>query len=182
MSIEHEDGLGGSIIILEHGTTTAPMRMRMRMPKGMGPPAPECHPAQTEDFKILRGTLDLGIIDGKRVRLNAGDTYHMPAGVYHLPANGGDGELEFEALLSPGLESADMFTALYTAMREHRGLGRFALVATVFVHYARVIHFRAPIRTVMKVTAAIARIFGTGVPNVQAPQLAEKRHPNSARV
>jgi quercetin dioxygenase-like cupin family protein len=160
MSTRHEDGQGGSITILEHGSATAPMRFRMVMPKGVSPPAPESHPSQTEDFKVLRGTLDLGVVNGKRVVLNAGETFLLPAGVYHLPANGGDDELEFEGVLTPGLESGDMFTGVYTAFREHRGLGRFARLSIVFRRYTKAIQFKAPVRAVMTVVAAIARGFG----------------------
>ena len=160
MSTKHIDGQGGSITILEHGSTTAPMRFRMIMPKDVGPPAPECHPSQTEDFTVLRGTLDLGTVDGERVVLNAGDTFHLPKGVYHLPANRGDCELEFEAVLTPGLESGDMFTDLYAVLRGHRGLGQFARVSMVFRRYANSIHFKAPVRAVMSVVAAIARLVG----------------------
>ncbi len=160
MSAKHEDGQGGSITILEHGSTTAPMRFRMIMPKGVSPPAPECHPSQTEDFTVLRGTLDLGIVDGAHVVLKAGDTFHLPMGVYHLPANRGDDELEFEAVLTPGLEAGDMFTDLYAVMREYRGLSQFVRASIVFRRYTNTIHFKAPVRAVMKVVTAIARLCG----------------------
>ena len=145
------------------------MRFRMTLPKDMGPPAPECHPSQTEDFTVLRGTLDLGVIGGKRVVLKAGETFHLPAGVYHLPANGGDGELEFEAVLTPGLESGAMFTDLYAVLSEHRGLAQFARVAIVFRRYTKAIHFKAPVRAVMSVVAAAARLFGMRTPPAPAP-------------
>jgi hypothetical protein len=161
MSTKHEDGQGGSITILEHGSTTAPMRFRFIVPKGgTRPPAPECHPSQTEDFTVLRGAFDLGVIDGKRIILKAGDTFHLPAGVYHLPANGGDDEMEVESVLTPGLESGDMFTDLFAVLRAHRGLAQFARVSVVFRRYATSIHFKAPVRAVMIVAAAIARLFG----------------------
>lgn len=159
-SSKHEDGHGGSITILEQGGVNAPMRARMVMPKGLGPPAPECHPSQTEDFTVLRGTLDLGVIDGKHVVLRAGESFHLPAGVYHLPANGGDDELEVEAVLTPGLESAGMFGDLFTAMREHQGIARFAHVSMVFRRYTKVIHFKAPVRAVMTIVASVARLVG----------------------
>jgi mannose-6-phosphate isomerase-like protein (cupin superfamily) len=160
MSTKHEDGLGGSITILEHGSEMTPMRFRMLLPKGFGPPAPECHPSQSEDFAVVRGVLDLGIIDGKHVVLRAGDSFHLPAGVYHLPRNTGDEELEFEAVLTPGLESGAMFTDLYRAMREHAGLAQFARVSLVFRRHTRSIQFKAPVRGVMTVVAAFARFFG----------------------
>lgn len=169
MSTKHEDGLGGSITILEHGSATSPMRFRMTMPKGVKPPAPECHPSQTEDFTVLRGTLDLGMVDGKHVVLTAGDTFHLPAGVYHLPANLTDDELEFEAVLTPGLEAGDMFTDLYAVMREHRGLRQFVRASMVFRRYARTISFKAPIRAVMRIAA-----FFAPAPALPSPRRADR--------
>jgi mannose-6-phosphate isomerase-like protein (cupin superfamily) len=160
VSTTHEDGLGGHITILERGDATAPLRFRMVMPRGFGPPARECHPSQREDFHVLRGTLDLGRIDGARVVLRAGDSYTLPAGVYHLPANAGEDELEFESTLTPGLDAAQMFVSLYAATREHRGLGRFARQAIIFRRHAQTIAFGAPVRAVMIVVAAMAPYFG----------------------
>ncbi len=160
MNSRHEDGLGGSITILEQGSTTAPMRFRMILPKGLSPPAPECHPSQAEDFRVLRGVLDLGVIDGKRLLLKAGETYHLPAGVYHQPACAEGTEVEIEATLTPGLESGAMFAALYTAVRNHRGLGQFVRVSMVMRRYVRVIAFRASVRAVMRVVAALGSFFG----------------------
>jgi quercetin dioxygenase-like cupin family protein len=161
MSTKHEDGQGGNITILEHGSTTAPMRFRIIAAKdGARAPAPDCHPSQTEDFTVLRGTLDLGVIDGKQILLKAGETFHVPAGVYHLAANGGDDEMELEAVLTPGLESGDMFTDLYAVMREHRGLAQFARVSVVLRRYTSSIQFKTPVRAVMIVAAALARLFG----------------------
>lgn len=169
MSTTHEDGLGGNITILERGDTKAPMRFRMTMPKGFGPPAPERHESQTEDFRVLRGTLDLGVVEGEHVVLHAGDTFHLPAGVYHLPRNTGDGELEFEGVLTPGLESSAMFTDLYTVMREHEGFGQFVRVAMVFRRHTAAIQFKAPVRAVMTLVAAAARLFGVTSTSASLP-------------
>lgn len=155
----HEDGHGGSITILEPGSETAPMRFRMVLLQG-GPPAAEYHPSQSEEFRVLRGTLDLGMIDGKRVILRAGETLHIPAGTYHLPKNGGDDELEFEATLTPGRVSADMFAGLYQITREHRGLAQFARIALLMRKFTRVITFSTPVAAVMCVVAGLARLFG----------------------
>jgi mannose-6-phosphate isomerase-like protein (cupin superfamily) len=160
----YEDGLGGHITILQEGDVTTPMRFRMIMPKGFGPPAPERHPSQREDFRVLRGTLDLGKVNGKRVVLQAGETFTLPAGIYHLPSNGGEGDLEFEATLTPGLDSAAMFASLYEATRLHTGLGRFARVAMVFRRHRNAIAFPPPVAMVMRVVAGIARGLGLRVP------------------
>lgn len=160
MASKHDDGHGGSITILEHGSTTTPMRFRMVMSDEIKPPAAERHPSQTEDFKVIRGTLDLGVIGGKRVTLRAGDTYHLPAGTYHLPSKVGDEELEFEAVLTPGMESADMFTDVYGVMREHSGFGRAARLAVVFQRYTSSIRFKPPFSVALKALASMARLTG----------------------
>lgn len=155
------DGLGGSITILERGDDETPMRFRMVLPKGFGPPARERHPEQREDFHVLRGTLDLGRIGGKRVRLKAGERYSLPAGVFHLPANAGNDEVELEATLSPGRDAANLFVELYTVTRERRGLDQFAHVMMVFRHYRKTISFPLPVRLVMTVVATLASLLGT---------------------
>jgi hypothetical protein len=94
------------------------------------------------------------------------------AAAYHLPANGGDGELELEAVLTPGLDLADMFTDLYAALREHRGLAQFARMSIVFRRYTRTIHFKAPVRAAMSVVATTARLFGVRTPPAPSQLLA----------
>ena len=160
MAITHHDNAGGSITILEHGSETTPMRFRMIMSPQIQPPAPERHPSQTEDFTVLRGTLDLGMVDGKHVVLRAGDTFHLPAGTYHHPKNGGDGELEFEAVLTPGMEAGDMFTDIYGVIREHEGLARVARLAIVFQRYTSSIRFKPAFGAALKTLASVARLVG----------------------
>jgi len=130
------------------------------MPKGFGPPAKERHPAQQEEFRVLRGTLGLGRIDGQQVRLRPGDCYRLAAGVYHLPVNVGDGEVEFEATLTPGLDAASMFGELYTTTKAYRGLDQFARVMLIFRHYRKTISFPLQVRFVMAVIAALASVMG----------------------
>jgi quercetin dioxygenase-like cupin family protein len=158
MNNVHESGGGGSITILEPGSATTPMRFRMVAGKGVAPPAPECHPSQTEDFKVISGTLDLGMVNGVHVVLQAGDTFHLPAGVPHLP-NATEGTV-FEATLTPGLETADMFIDLFAAFREHKGFGQFVRIAMVMRRYRTNIRFSPPINAVMAVVATAARAFG----------------------
>ena len=169
----HEDGLGGHIQILERGDETRPTVFRMVMPKGFGPPAPERHPRQTEQFRVLRGRLDLGMVNGEHVVLDAGETFELPANTYHHPKNGGDDELEFEATLTPGLDTAPMFVQLYTETREHSGFGQFARVAMAFRRYRNSIAFKQPVPLVMRLVSAVARGLGmrpTEPVPVEAPQ------------
>jgi hypothetical protein len=82
-----------------------------------------------------------------------------------------------EGVLTPGLESGDMFTDLYAVMRERRGLAQVAGVSVVFLRYASSIQFKAPVRFVMTAVSAIARLFGFGKlpPRVALPARAASR-------
>ena len=126
--------------------------------KGMAPPAPECHPSQTEDFKVISGTLDLGMVNGKHVVLKSGETFHLPAGVAHHPlaAEG----CVFEATLTPGLEMADLFAGLFEAAREHKGFGRFIRIAMLMRQHRTNITFSPAINAVMAVVATVAGAVG----------------------
>lgn len=174
MGERYEDGLGGSIEILERGGQDAPMRFRMVLPKGFGPPAPECHPRQSEDFRVLRGTLDLGQVDGRHVSLEAGDTFTLPAGVFHLPANRTEDELEMECTLSPGLDSAEMFAELY-AQHAHAGLAQAVRHAQVFRRYPQTISFPAHVRWGMALAASLGRLFGVKPDPAPGPSMTQER-------
>lgn len=158
MTNTHESGRGGSITILEQGSATTPMRFRMVAGKGVAPPAPECHPSQTEDFKVISGTLRLGVIDGVDVVLNAGDTYHLPAGTPHLP-NAEPGTV-FEATMTPGLEMADMFVDLFEVFREHKGFGQIVRIAMVMRRYRTNISFSPAFNALHAVLATAGAAFG----------------------
>lgn len=159
----YEDGMGGRIEILAEGDEDAPLRFRMVLPRGFGPPAPECHPHQREVITVLRGTLDLGTVSGRPVVLNEGESFTIEPGVMHLPANRTDEELEFEATVTPGRTSAEMFARLYDVTREHRGLGQVARQALVFRQHRDVIRFPAPVSLAMAALAALARVVGLRV-------------------
>ena len=160
----HEDGLGGAITILEAGGAEQPLRFRMTLPPGFGPPAPECHPGIREDFTVLEGTLHLGTIDGKRVLLSAGDTFTLPPGVFHKPANPDATNAVIECVLTPGRDLAVMFRSLYAATREHRGLGQFVRQAMVLRRHTDCIWFPFPVRAAMSVAAAIGSALGLRAP------------------
>lgn len=158
MSTTHESSGGGSITILEPGSATTPMRFRMTAGRGVAPPAAECHPSQTEDFKVISGTLRLGVIDGVDVVLRAGDTYHLPAGVRHLPT--AEPGTVFEATMTPGLETADMFADLFEVFREHEGFGKIVRIAMVLRRYESNISFSPAFNALHSVLSALGRLAG----------------------
>jgi mannose-6-phosphate isomerase-like protein (cupin superfamily) len=156
----HEDGAGGYIEILEFGDDTAPCRYRMLQSPGVGPPAKEYHPNQEESFHVLRGTLDLGTIDGARVLLGPGDRFVLPTAVPHLPAAANGEVVEYEATLSPGLSMAQVFEALFRAEREHRGPGKGMRIALTLEAHRDSMRLNQPFATLMKGLAVIARVVG----------------------
>jgi mannose-6-phosphate isomerase-like protein (cupin superfamily) len=160
----HEDGLGGSITILQPGDAATPLRFRMILPPGFGPPAPECHPGIREDFSVLEGTLDLGVVEGERVVLNAGDTFSLPPGVFHKPANPDVRNAVIECELTPGRDLAAMFRSLYAATREYRGVGQFVRQAMVLRRHTGSIWFPFPVRIAMSVAATIGATLGLRAP------------------
>ena len=156
------DGRGGSITILEEGSATTPMRYRMVLPQGLGPP-PERHPSQTEHFRVISGVFDLGYIDGKHVELRAGQTFTLPAGTVHSPMNNHAEPAEFEATLTPGLGSAAMFRSTYTTVRTQRGLGFALRMALIIARHPAEVEFKPMVRIPMRLLAPVARLLGVRV-------------------
>jgi mannose-6-phosphate isomerase-like protein (cupin superfamily) len=156
----YEDGAGGYIEIFELGDSTAPCRYRMRQSPGVGPPASEYHPSQHEAFDVLRGTLDLGVIDGQRVRIGPGERFELPPSVPHLPSAAGGEPVEYEATLTPGLSMAQVFEALFRAEREHRGLGKVMRIARTLAAHRDTMRLTQPFSTVMSAIALFARVLG----------------------
>lgn len=155
----HYDGHGGSITILEEGSVTKPMRYRMVLPQGLGPP-PERHPNQEEHFRMISGVLDLGYVNGERVQLRAGETFLLPPGAFHHPRNKHPEPAEFESTLTPGLATAAMFRSTYTTVRTQRGLGFAVRMAMIVERHRPEIEFAQPVQSLLLLLARVARLLG----------------------
>lgn len=153
------DGRGGSITILAEGSATTPMRFRMVLPQGFGPPQ-ERHPSQEEHFRVISGVLDLGDVDGKHVELRAGQTFTLPAATLHRPLNRYAEPVEFESTLIPGLASAAMFRSIYSAVSTRRGFGLNVGLALIFDRHRAEIDFALPVRLTLRLLAHVARMVG----------------------
>jgi quercetin dioxygenase-like cupin family protein len=153
------DGHGGSITILEEGSATTPMRYRMVLPQGLGPP-PERHLNQTEEVRVISGVLGLGSVNGQRIELRAGQTFSLPVATYHRPQNTHPEPAEFEATLTPGLGSAAMFRSIYSTVRMRRGLGFAMRMALIVDRHRTEIEFTPPVRISLRVLAPVARLLG----------------------
>lgn len=153
------DGRGGSITILEEGSATTPMRFRMVMMQGFGPP-PERHPSQEEHFRVISGVFDLGYVNGKHVELRAGQTFTLPAATLHRPKNNYSEPVEYESTLVPGLGSAAMFRSIYSTVRTRRGFGLTVGMALIFDRHRAEIDFALPVRITLRLLARVARLLG----------------------
>ena len=153
-------GADGRLTILEEGDDTTPLRATMVMGPGMGPPAPEHHPEQTEAFTVLRGRLDLGMVDGRHVVLSPGETMTIPPGTDHQPRAADDQEVEFEFTLTPGYDHAALFRALFNTARDHRGLARVVRFARLFQRFRHIIRFGRAFSMVLASMAAVAGLLG----------------------
>ena len=155
----YEDGQGGSITILDEGSATQPMRYRMVLPKGLGPP-PERHPSQDEHFRVISGVLDLGDVNGKRVQLRAGETFFLPAGTLHQPRCNQPEPVVIEATLTPGLVTAAMFRSTYATVRTHRGIGFALRMALITDRHRAEIEFAQPVQSLLLMLSRVARLLG----------------------
>jgi quercetin dioxygenase-like cupin family protein len=153
-------GADGSLSIFEEGDETAPLRATMVMGPGMGPPAPEHHPEQTETFTVLRGRLDLGVVDGRHVVLSPGESLTIPPGTDHQPRAADDQEVAFEFTLTPGYDHAELFRALFFTAQDHRGLGRIVRFARLFRRFRHIIRFRRAFSMVLASMATVAGLLG----------------------
>jgi mannose-6-phosphate isomerase-like protein (cupin superfamily) len=59
-----------------------PLVMEDELPAGGGRPREHIHPAQAEEFEVLRGSYTL-VVDGGERRLGAGDSAQVPPGTAH---------------------------------------------------------------------------------------------------
>jgi mannose-6-phosphate isomerase-like protein (cupin superfamily) len=159
-----EDGQGGRIILGPERRPDEPFRFRITLPPGSSAPGYEAHPYQDEHYRVLSGEVDLGVMNGRRVVVKAGETFTIPAGTLHQPANRRSEPCEFESVLTPGLQSRRLFEAMYRALARHRsGPGLALRMALIFQRHAQEIRFQTPMRAVMLVLAAVARLLGVRI-------------------
>jgi quercetin dioxygenase-like cupin family protein len=79
--------------------------------------AAHVHPAQTERFTVLDGTLDFRI-DGETVHAAAGDELVVPPGTAHQFRNTGSGEARFVCEIRPALKFESLIETMFTLAAE----------------------------------------------------------------
>lgn len=158
---EVEDGQGGCIVLGPELPPHEPFRFRITLPPGQGAQGYESHPFQEERYRVLSGAIDLGVMDGRRVVVKAGETFTMAPGTLHQPRNRGSEPCVFESVLTPGLQSRRLFGDMYRTLARHRsGPGLALRMALLIQRHPQEIRFHAPLRVAMAVLAAAARLLG----------------------
>ena len=85
-------------------------------PNGSPPPA-HLHPAQTEHFEVLEGSMSTRVGDQERT-LQAGDTLDIPAGTVHQMWNAGSGPARTLWCTSPAGRTLEWFGVLDAFQRD----------------------------------------------------------------
>jgi quercetin dioxygenase-like cupin family protein len=85
------------------------------------PVPPHVHPVQEERFHVLEGTIALRI-DGRRLRLGAGESAMVPAGTAHSFRVCGGGPARLVNEFRPGLRTDGCFVETFALDRSGRGM------------------------------------------------------------
>lgn len=92
-------------------TDGAVLEMEATFSPHSAPPPAHFHPHQTEDFKILAGTLNVEL-DGKSLVLHQGDTLHIPANKVHAMWNPSNEQTIVHWRVQPALQSEYFFETI----------------------------------------------------------------------
>jgi quercetin dioxygenase-like cupin family protein len=129
--------------------------------------AAHVHPAQTERFDILEGTLGFRL-GSKRIRVTAGETVVVPPGTAHRFWNAGEGAAAFLCEVRPALQFESLIETMFTLAEEgktnRRGLPgplRLAVIAAAHFDTVRLPFPPAAVqRAALAVGAPVGRAFG----------------------
>jgi quercetin dioxygenase-like cupin family protein len=129
--------------------------------------AAHVHPAQTERFNILEGTLDFRV-GGETVRAREGDEIVVPPGTPHQFWNAGTEEARFLCEIRPALEFESLIETMFTLAAEgktgKRGLpGPLQLAVIARAHFDTVRLPSPPVplqRAALAVGAPLGRALG----------------------
>jgi len=129
--------------------------------------ASHVHPAQTERFHMLEGTVDFRVA-GETVRARAGDELVVPPGTPHQFANAGDDDARFLLEIRPALKFESLIETMFTLAAEGRtgkrglpGPLRLAVIAREHFDTVRLPFPPAPLqRAALAVGAPMGRALG----------------------
>jgi quercetin dioxygenase-like cupin family protein len=145
--------------------------------------AAHVHPAQTERFEVLAGTLEFRV-GGETVRASAGDEIVVPPGTPHRFRNDGAEQARFLMEVRPALKFESLIETMFTLAAEgktgRRGLpGPFRLAVIAREHFdtVRLPFPPAPLqRAALAVGAPLGRALG------YEPTVERRPAPADARV
>jgi quercetin dioxygenase-like cupin family protein len=134
------------------------------LPEGATAPPPHRHPAQTEEYEVIEGSVEL-LLDGAWRRVGAGEAAAVPPGAAHtfrVPAGG----VRLLDRHSPALGFEDYLERLLAVVVEHGArnprspkLGLY--VAVLLQQYPdTMLLTRAPERIALGAAAAVGRVLG----------------------
>jgi quercetin dioxygenase-like cupin family protein len=129
--------------------------------------AAHVHPAQTERFHMLEGTVDFRV-GGETIRAQQGDEVVVPPGVPHRFENAGEDDARFLMEIRPALQFESLIETMFALAAEgktgRRGLPgplRLAVIAREHFDTARLPFPPAPLqRAALAVGAPLGRALG----------------------
>jgi quercetin dioxygenase-like cupin family protein len=141
--------------------------------------AAHVHPAQTERFSVLEGTVEFRV-GGETIRASAGDEVVVPPGTPHRFRNDGGEEARFLMEVRPALKFESLIETMFTLAADGKtgkhglpGPFRLAVIAREHFDTVRLPFPPAPLqRAALAVGAPLGRALGYK-PTVERPQTRE---------
>ena len=138
--------------------------------------AAHVHPAQTEAFEVIEGTLGAEV-DGKEYTANAGDVLVVEPGQAHKWWNAGDSRLVFRCEIRPALQFESLIETMFSLAADgktnKRGLPNpFRLAVVARAHLDTVVLPFPPVwmqKLGLAVGAPLGTLLGYGPTYIPAP-------------
>jgi quercetin dioxygenase-like cupin family protein len=138
--------------------------------------AAHVHPAQTETFEVIEGTL-AATVAGKTVEAKAGDVLVVEPGEAHKWWNGGESELVFRCRISPALQFESLIETMFALASDgktnKKGMPNpFRLAVIANAHLDTVVLPFPPVwmqKTALALGAPLGRLLGYGPAYTPAP-------------
>lgn len=131
-------------------------------PSSVAPPA-HLHPQQEERFAVLAGRITVRVA-GQISVYQAGETFHVPAGVVHQMWNGSDEEARLSWQTRPALRTEDFFEIMWGLAQGGKtnkaGLPNILQLAVILWQYRREFRPAKPPLVVQNVVFALLATLG----------------------
>jgi quercetin dioxygenase-like cupin family protein len=138
--------------------------------------AAHVHPAQTETFEVIEGTL-AATVAGKTLEAKAGDVLVVEPGQAHKWWNGGESELVFRCRISPALQFESLIETMFALASDgktnKKGMPNpFRLAVIADAHLNTIVLPFPPVwmqKAALAVGAPLGRLLGYGPAYTPAP-------------